>query len=65
MKDLVKEQIDILFKVLAEAVNNGEEDYTMSFYYRIIGSIDILYYQDLITDEEHRFLSNAAWTVYF
>lgn len=64
MKDLVKDQIDILFKLLADAVINAK-DYSMSFYYRIIGSIDILYYQELISNEEHVFLSNAAWAVYF
>lgn len=65
MKDLVKEQINMLFSLLAESVNNSEKDYSMLFYYRFIGSVDILYYQELITGKEHIFLSNAAWEVYF
>lgn len=64
MKDLVIEQIDMLFNLLAEAVNNAQQLSSMAYYYRFIGSIDILFYQGLISDKEHIFLSNAAWETY-
>lgn len=64
MNIVTRDEIDILFRLLAEAVSeNKTEEYI--FYYKFEGMIQGLRCADVLSNEEHDFLLHAAWELYF
>lgn len=62
MNIVTRDEIDILFRLLVEAVNKMEENI---FYYKFVGMIEGLYYAGILSTDEYIFLLDAAWEVYF
>lgn len=65
MNIVTRDEIDILFRLLVEAVNEKNKTKEYIFYYKFEGMIEGLCCADVLSIEEHDFLFNAAWEVYF
>lgn len=65
MNIVTRDEIDILFRLLVEAVNKRNKTEERIFYYKFEGMIEGLCYADVLSIEEYDFLLNAAWEVYF
>lgn len=65
MNIVTRDEIDISFRLLVEAVNKGKKTEEMIFYYKFEGMIEALCCADVLSIEEGDFLLNAAWEVYF
>lgn len=62
MNTIVRDNIDLLFKLLVESVN---EDIERIFFYKFQGFIEGLYYANILSNEEYEFLIDASLEVYF
>lgn len=65
MNIVTRDEIDILFRLLVEAVNKRNKTEENIFYYKFEGMIEGLCCADVLSIEECDFLFNAAWEVYF
>lgn len=65
MNIVTRDEIDVLFRLLAESVNKGKKTEEMIWYYKFEGLIDGLCCADVLSIEEGDFLLNASWAVYF
>lgn len=65
MNKATENTINIFFSLLVEAVNNKDISNERIFFYKFQGIIEALLSADILTFEEHAFLSNASLEVYF
>lgn len=65
MNIVTRDEIDILFRLLVEAVNKRNKTEENIFYYKFEGMIEGLCCADVLSIEECDFLFNAAWEVFF
>ena len=64
MNIVTRDEIDILFRLLVEAVNKRNKTEEEIFYYKFEGMIEGLCCADVLSSEEYNFLLDAAWEVY-
>lgn len=65
MNIVIRDMIDVFFKLLVEAGNNENDVNQRIYFYKFQGIIEALFYAEILTLEEHTYLCNASWEVYF
>lgn len=65
MNIVTRDEIDISFRLLVEAVNKRNKTEESIFYYKFEGMIEGLCCANILSDKAYDFLLNAAWEVYF
>ena len=65
MNIVTRDEIDILFRLLVEAVNEKNKTQVYIYYYKFEGMIEGLCCANILSDKAYDFLLNAAWEVYF
>lgn len=65
MNIVTRDEMDITFRLLVEAVNKRNKTEEIIFYYKFKGMIEGLCCADLLSIEEYDFLLAAAREVYF
>ena len=64
MNSVIRDLINVFFKLLVEAVNSENDDNQEIYFYKFQGIIEALYYAQILTLEEEEYLYNASWEVY-
>lgn len=65
MNSVIRDMIDVFFKLLVEAVNSEDGVNQRIYFYKFQGILEALYYAQILTLEEQEYLYNASWEVYF
>lgn len=65
MNIVIRDMIDVFFNLLVEATNKENDVNQRIYFYKFQGIIEALYYAEILTLEDHKYLNDAAWEVYF
>lgn len=65
MNNATRDMIDMFFKLLVESGIKKDLVNERIYFYKFQGIIEALYYAEILTLEEHKYLNDAAWEIYF